>query len=179
MQQQNSPAITVTPVRARGTAQHGPARTFSITAALCNACGMDLVISPALTIPATELGWRFSRSSGPGGQHVNTSDSRVELLWNVAESSVLSEEHRQRLATRLARRLVSGVITVTASERRSQLRNRELALAKLAELVSGALAKDAAPRRATKRTRGSDRRRLAAKGERSATKQQRRRPSAE
>jgi len=136
-------------------------------------------VFPALTIPSSELGWRFSRSSGPGGQHVNTSDSRVELSWNVVESAVLSDEQRLLLITRLGRRLVAGVITVTASERRSQLRNRELALVKLADLVAEGLAPEPARRRATKPTRGSNRRRLAAKEQRSATKRQRQRPSAE
>ena len=140
---------------------------------------MDLEVSPALTIPAAELGWRFSRSSGPGGQHVNTSDSRVELLWNVADSAALDDDQRMLLLTRLGRRLVGGVITVAASERRSQLRNREIALAKLADLVAAGLAPDAAPRRPTKPTRGSGRRHLAAKQQRSATKRQRQRPSAE
>jgi len=140
---------------------------------------MDLEVSPSLTIPASELGWRFSRSSGPGGQHVNTSDSRVELLWNVAESAALSEDERMLLLSRLARRLVDGVVTVSASEQRSQLRNREIALAKLADLVAAGLAPEAAPRRPTKPTRGSNRRRLAAKEQRSTTKQNRRRPPAE
>lgn len=140
---------------------------------------MDLEVSAALTIPAAELGWRFSRSSGPGGQHVNTSDSRVELVWSVAGSAVLSDEQRALLTARLGRRLVAGAITVAASERRSQLRNREVALRRLAELVADGLAPEAAPRRATRATRGSVRRRLAAKQQRSQTKQQRRRPSAE
>lgn len=140
---------------------------------------MDLEVSPALSIPASELAWRFSRSSGPGGQHVNTSDSRVELSWDLAESAALSEPQRERLLERLGRRLVGGVLTVTASEQRSQLRNREIARRKLAMLVADALAPDAAARRATKRTRGSDRRRLDAKQQRSATKQQRQRPSAD
>jgi ribosome-associated protein len=140
---------------------------------------MDLEVTPALTIPASELGWRFSRSSGPGGQHVNTSDSRAELLWDVARSAALSDSQRTMLLTRLGPRLVSGVITVTASERRSQLRNREIALAKLAEQVAGALAPEPAARRATRPTRGSVRRRLAAKEHRSATKRQRQRPAAE
>ncbi|MBG0740596.1 aminoacyl-tRNA hydrolase [Paeniglutamicibacter antarcticus] len=140
---------------------------------------MDLDVSHALTIPASELGWRFSRSSGPGGQHVNTSDSRVELSWNIADSAVLSETQRMMLVTRLGRRLIAGVITVTASERRSQLRNREIALGKLAELISAGLAPDAADRRPTKPTRSSRRRHLAAKQQRSATKRQRQRPSAE
>jgi ribosome-associated protein len=140
---------------------------------------MDLEVSPALTIPATELGWRFSRSSGPGGQHVNTSDSRVELSWNIAESAALSEDQRRMLTARIGHRLTAGVITVTASERRSQLRNREIALAKLADLVTAGLAPDAAPRRPTRPTPGSKRRRLAAKERRSVTKQQRQRPPAE
>jgi len=140
---------------------------------------MDLEVSPALTIPAAELGWRFSRSSGPGGQHVNTSDSRVELSWSVAESALLTESQRLRLSERLDHRLVGGVITVAASEQRSQLRNREIALTKLANLVAEALAPDGPHRRATKPTRGSQRRRIAAKVQRSATKRQRQRPPAE
>lgn len=140
---------------------------------------MDLEVSPALTIPASELGWRFSRSSGPGGQHVNTSDSRVELSWSVADSAAISDDQRLMLFRRLGQRLVAGVITVTASERRSQLRNREIALAKLSALVAEGLAPEGARRRATKPTRGSNRRRLAAKGQRAETKRQRQRPSAE
>ena len=140
---------------------------------------MDLEVSRTLTIPASELSWRFSRSSGPGGQHVNTSDSRVELSWNVADSAALSDEQRLMLVERLGRRLIAGAITVTASERRSQLRNREIALARLADLVAEGLAPEAARRRATKPTRASNRRRLAAKQQRAATKQQRKRPSAE
>jgi ribosome-associated protein len=145
----------------------------------CNARCMDLKVSSALIIPAAELGWKFSRSSGPGGQHVNTSDTRVELSWNVAGSAVLSDAQRQMLLTRLGGRLTAGVLTVTASERRSQLRNREIALAKLADLLAEGLAPGAARRRATKPTRGSDRRRLAAKEQRAATKRQRQRPTAE
>jgi ribosome-associated protein len=140
---------------------------------------MALEVSPALIIPAVELGWRFSRSSGPGGQHVNTTDSRAELSWNVSGSAVLSESQRLALLERLGPRLIGGVITVTASEQRSQLRNRELALAKLADLVRAALAPEGPRRRPTKPTRGSKYRHLAAKQQRSATKQQRRRPSAE
>jgi ribosome-associated protein len=140
---------------------------------------MDLEVSPALTIPASELRWRFSRSSGPGGQHVNTSDSRVELSWNVADSAVLTDDQRRMLLARIGSRLVAGVLTVTASEQRSQLRNREIAQRKLAEIVSAGLAPDGPRRRPTKPTRGSNRRRLATKGQRSETKRQRRRPAAE
>ena len=119
-----------------------------------------------LTIPEGELGWRFSRSSGPGGQHVNTSDSRVELFWNVADSTVLTDDERMLLLTRLEHRLILGVVTVAASEQRSQLRNRETALRKLADLVSSGLAPEAAKRRRTKPTKGSARRHLAAKQQR-------------
>ena len=140
---------------------------------------MDLEVTPALTIPASELGWRFSRSSGPGGQHVNTSDSRVELFWNVVASSTLTDDQRVRIVARLDRRLVAGVVTVVVSEQRSQLRNREIALDRLADLVALALAPDGPRRRPTKPTKGSGRRHLAAKQQRSATKRQRQRPSAE
>ena len=140
---------------------------------------MDLEVSPALTIPAVELHWKFSRSSGAGGQHVNTSDSRVQLSWSVGDSAVLSDHQRETLMTRLGRRMVNGTITTTVSERRSQLRNREAALDALGELVRGALAPPAALRRATKPTRGSARRHLISKKQRSATKQQRQRPTSE
>ncbi|WP_282856239.1 alternative ribosome rescue aminoacyl-tRNA hydrolase ArfB [Pseudoclavibacter helvolus] len=140
---------------------------------------MDLEVSRSLTIPAAELGWRFSRSSGPGGQHVNTTDSRVELSWNIGESQVLTDDRRRVLLERLEKRLVDGVLTVTSSERRSQLRNREAALEKLAGLVREGLAPPGPKRRPTKPTKGSQRRRLESKGQRSATKAQRRRPAAD
>ena len=140
---------------------------------------MDLEVDDRLTIPAAELDWRFSRSSGPGGQHVNTSDSRVQLSWSIADSAVLSEAQREQLLSRLGRRLTAGRITVTVSAQRSQLRNRETALEHLGELVRDALAPPAPLRRATRPTRGSARRHLAGKKRRSETKQQRQRPSAE
>jgi ribosome-associated protein len=140
---------------------------------------MNLKVTPRLTIPASELQWKFSRSSGPGGQHVNTSDSRVQLTCNVAESAALDDDQRALLLTRLGRRLVGGAATVTVSAQRSQLRNRESALDTLAELVRAALAPPGPLRRATKPTRGSARRHLAAKKQRSATKQQRQRPTGE
>ena len=138
---------------------------------------MDLEVSPALTIPASELSWKFSRSPGPRGQHVNTSDSRAAVTWSITDSAVLSDEQRAQLLDRLGHRLVAGSVAVAASEQRSQLRNRELALEKLAAILTTALAPDGLARRATKPTRGSNRRRLAAKNERSQTKQQRQRPS--
>ncbi|MHA7140651.1 alternative ribosome rescue aminoacyl-tRNA hydrolase ArfB [Arthrobacter sp. Sr33] len=140
---------------------------------------MDLEVSAKLVIPERELGWRFSRSSGPGGQHVNTSDSRVELFWNIADSTVLSDEQRAMLLNRLSRHVVAGTVTVAASEQRSQLRNRDTAMRKLADLVTVGLAPDPKPRRPTRPTRGSTRRHLAAKQQRSATKRNRQRPTAD
>lgn len=138
---------------------------------------MHLEVTRGLTIPESELSWRFSRSSGPGGQHVNTSDSRVELSWNVVDSRALSEGRRELLLARLERRLAGGVVTVAASEQRSQLRNREIARERLAALVAEALAPGPAKRRPTKPTRGSARRHAEAKSQRSATKRMRRKPS--
>jgi ribosome-associated protein len=123
-----------------------------------------------LVIPAGELVERFSRSPGPGGQSVNTSDSRVELEYDVAASTALSDSQRSRLLSRLGTRLVGGRIVVTASEHRSQHRNRVAARERLAGLVRGALAPPPAPRRPTRPTRGSQRRRLDAKKQRGQTK---------
>ena len=133
----------------------------------------DIVVSSSLVIPRSEVRVRFSRSSGPGGQGVNTTDSRVELVWDVAASAVLSDVQRERLLHRLASRLVAGTLTVTASENRAQLRNRATAERRLAALVAAAISPPAGLRRATRPTRGSTERRLAAKKQRSATKQMR------
>jgi ribosome-associated protein len=125
-------------------------------------------------IPEHELRWRFSRSSGPGGQSVNTTDSRVELSWDVARSKVLGPVQRTRALERLRGRLVDGVLTVSASRQRSQLQNREDAQTRLAELVRKALASPPRTRRATAPTRGSVERRIASKKRRSETKRRRR-----
>jgi len=127
-------------------------------------------VGPNLVIPRAELAVRFSRSSGPGGQGVNTTDSRVELIWDVASSSVLTELQRDRLLERLGPRLVAGVLTVTASEHREQLRNRAAAEQRLAALVAAGISPPARQRRATRPTRGSTERRLTAKRQRSTTK---------
>jgi ribosome-associated protein len=134
----------------------------------------DLVVTPALTIPGQELRWRFSRSSGPGGQGVNTTDSRAELSWDPASSSVLTPVALERIRSRLAGRTTGGVLVVTASEFRSQLRNREAARARLAALVREAIAAPPAPRRATRPSAGARRRRLEDKRRRSEVKRLRR-----
>ncbi|MDT0163990.1 alternative ribosome rescue aminoacyl-tRNA hydrolase ArfB [Actinotalea sp. AC32] len=130
----------------------------------------DVVVGPSLVIPRAELSTRFSRSSGPGGQGVNTTDSRVELSWDVVASAVLTDTQRERLLERLGPRLVAGVLTVVASEHREQLRNRAAAERRLAALVADGIAPPARPRRATRPTKGSTERRLAAKRHRSDTK---------
>lgn len=139
--------------------------------------GSDVRVSAALVIPAAELSWRFSRSSGPGGQGVNTADSRVELMWDAAASAVLSRAQRERVLERLSDRLIDGVLTIAASEHRAQLRNRDAARARLAALVGEAVRPPAPPRRATKPTRGSKERRLQAKQRRTDVKKMRQRPT--
>lgn len=124
-------------------------------------------------LPESELRWRFSRSSGPGGQHVNTSDTRVEVRWSVADTTALSPGQRERVAAALRPRMVDGAVVVTSSQYRSQHRNREAARVRLEELVAAALA-PRRPRRATRPTRGSERRRRAAKEQRSQRKAARR-----
>ena len=134
----------------------------------------DLVLDGRVTIPAGELSWRFSRSSGPGGQSVNTSDSRVELSWDLAASAALSPVQRERALNRLAGRLVDGVLTVAASEHRSQLRNRAAAEARLLSLLADAIAPPPRKRRPTKPSRRATERRIATKKRRGEVKRLRR-----
>jgi ribosome-associated protein len=133
-----------------------------------------LRVTRSVVIPERELAWRFSRSSGPGGQSVNTADSRVELSLDVARSTALGPVQRARVLERLSRRLVEGVLTVKASEHRSQLRNREAALERMAKTLAAALAPPPPRRRPTRPTRGAVERRLADKKRRARTKRLRR-----
>lgn len=130
----------------------------------------DLPVSAALVIPESELEWRFSRSSGPGGQSVNTSDSRVQLGWDARSSTVLSAAQRARLLERVP----DGVIWVSAAEHRSQWQNRRAARQKLAAQVRSGIAKPPPSRRATRPSRGAVERRLAAKRHRGELKRRRR-----
>jgi ribosome-associated protein len=139
----------------------------------------DLRVNGWLLIPATELHERFSRSSGPGGQSVNTADSRVELSFDVGHSSALPEWARTRALERLSGRLPGGVLTVVASEQRSQLANRQAARARLASLLREAIAPPQRPRVPTRPSRAANERRLEAKRSRSAIKRARRRDSRE
>ena len=125
-------------------------------------------------IPPDELSWRFSRSPGPGGQSVNTTESRVELSDDLAGSDALPPALKERALRALAGRMPGGVITVTASEHRSQLRNREAAAARMAELLTEATAPPPRPRRPTQPSRAARERRLADKQRRSEIKRLRR-----
>lgn len=129
-----------------------------------------LLVTPRWTVPEAELSWRFSRSSGPGGQSVNTTDSRAELSYDVARASSLPDHLRERALERLAGRLVDGVLTVAASEQRSQLQNRDEAGRRLARLLREAVAPPQRARRPTRPTRGSVERRLAGKKQRGDVK---------
>ncbi len=133
-----------------------------------------LDITATIVVPPDELEWKFSRSGGPGGQGVNTTDSRVSLSWDVAASTALTGAVRERVLTRLADRLVDGHLVVVASEFRSQRRNRDAARLRLAAIVREAAAPPGPARRPTKPTRGSVRRRLDDKARRGQVKKLRR-----
>jgi ribosome-associated protein len=128
------------------------------------------IIRSSVSLPEAELMWRFSRSSGPGGQHVNTSDSQVELRFDLARTEALPPVWKERALERLATRLVGGVIAVRASEHRSQWRNRETAAVRLASLLAEATAPPPRPRRPTKIPRGINERRLREKKHRAERK---------
>ncbi len=137
---------------------------------------MPVDVRPGLVLADADLGWRFSRSSGPGGQSVNTSDSRAELSYDV---HLLREPWRSRALDRLAPRLRDGVLTVAASEHRSQLQNRAAAQERLADLLREATAPPPRPRRPTRPRRGAVERRLEGKTRRGQVKRMRRAPGDE
>lgn len=136
-----------------------------------------LEIRPGLAIPRAELTWRFSRSGGPGGQGVNTADSRAELRWNLRDSAALPEILKARALDRLADRLVDGAVVIVASEYRAQLANRRAAEARLVALLAEAVAPPPARRRPTRPSKGAVAARLEGKRRRAQLKQQRRRPA--
>jgi ribosome-associated protein len=135
--------------------------------------GEDLEVGPGLVIPAAELHESASRAGGPGGQHVNKSNTRVSLRWSVAGSPSLAPEQRERLLDALRGRLTrEGELVVSSGAARSRARNREAARSQLAKLIASALAEPAA-RTPTRPTRASQRRRLDEKSQRARLKQQR------
>jgi len=131
-------------------------------------------VTPTVAIPRSELQYRASRAGGPGGQHVNTSSTRIELLWDLPRSVAVSDEQRERIRQRLAARLdADGMVRVVASDRRSQQQNRVAADERLAHLVKWALAIPK-KRRPTKPTRASKEKRLSEKKRHSEKKRERR-----
>jgi ribosome-associated protein len=140
--------------------------------------GRDHVIRGSVRLPEAELRWRFSRSSGPGGQHVNTTDSQVELRFDLAATRALPEAWQRRAMERLAGRLTDdGVLVVRASEHRSQWRNRQTALARLTGLLAEATAPPSAPRKQRRVPRSVNERRLREKKHRAELKRGRGRGS--
>src|SRR5699024_8453171 len=139
----------------------------------------DLAVTDELVIPARELSERFSRASGPGGQRVNSTESRVELSFDVAASNVFPAELRQRILERLGHDLSNGVLTVAAGDHRSQRANRAAARERMVARLRRAVAAPSPKRRATKPSRGAKERRLAEKKRRSGIKQNRRAPPPE
>jgi ribosome-associated protein len=145
----------------------------------------DVVLPPArglpdgLVIPDAELVERFSRSSGPGGQSVNTTDSRVELSWSPSTSTALTDDQRAQVLTRLAARLVDGTLTIAAAEHRSQWQNRVAARVRLRYLLRDALAPPPPARRPTRPSRAAQLRRLDSKRRRGELKAARRTPPPE
>ena len=138
----------------------------------------DLVVNERLIIPARDLRWRFSRSSGPGGQGVNTTDSRVELVLDVEKCSGLGPFRRARLVEHFETRLVEGCLRVVVAEERSQWQNRQKALHRMAELLREGLQPPPRARKSTRPGRGAVKRRLDTKKKRGDLKRQRRsRPS--
>src|SRR5215470_16709115 len=118
----------------------------------CDRVGVSdsLPVRGSVAIPRAELRWRFSRSGGPGGQGVNTTDSRVELLWDLGSSTALPEPLKARARERLSGRLVDGVLSIVVSEQRAQLQNRAIAERRLVALVAEAIAPPPARRHPTK-----------------------------
>tara|TARA_Y100001968_G_scaffold303225_1_gene317242 strand:+ start:941 stop:1369 length:429 start_codon:yes stop_codon:yes gene_type:complete len=134
---------------------------------------MDLKINPSLVIPSNELKWLFSKSSGPGGQGVNTTDSQVKLVFDIKRSSIIGTFHKQRLLQKLGTRCINGSLHIVVKEERSQYQNRQLALARLQELLREALKPPPKPRKATKPTSASQKRRINSKKHRGALKKKR------
>ena len=100
---------------------------------------MDLIITPRLVIPSRELKWRFSRSSGPGGQKVNKTDSRVEIIFNIEESKVLNDYQKVLITKRLKNKLVNNSICIAVQDQRNQLLNRQLAIVRISSLIRNSL----------------------------------------
>lgn len=136
----------------------------------------DIVVSPQIVVPGDELQWTFSTSGGPGGQHANRSNTRVELRFDLDATASIDPALKTRMVDRLGSRLVHGVLIVVADDTRSQWRNRALARRRLADLLDDSARPPAPERRATKPSRAARRRRLESKRRRGETKRLRGKP---
>ena len=135
---------------------------------------MNLIINSKLEIPANEIKWRFSRSSGSGGQNVNKTDSRVEIRFDVSESKALTPYQKHRIRSHDKTKLVKGCICIAVQENRTQYQNRQLALDRLAATLRNLLKPPPQKRRETIPTRSSQRKRIESKKKRGALKKNRR-----
>ena len=134
---------------------------------------MDLKITKTLVIPSNEIKWRFSRSSGPGGQNVNKIESRVEIIFNLEDSKVLNDYQKAILKTNLKNKLVKNILCLAVQENRNQLQNRQLALMKLSSILKDGLNKQLKFRKSTKPTKASQKKRVDFKKKRGELKKSR------
>ena len=136
---------------------------------------MDLIITPRLVIPSSELKWRFSRSSGPGGQNINKTNTRVEIIFNVRESKALNDYQKLVITKKLKSKLVNNCICIAVQDQRNQLINRQLAIIRIESLIRNSLKNPSKIRKATKPTKASQKRRLDSKKKRGELKKNRQR----
>ena len=136
---------------------------------------MDLIITTRLVIPSRELKWRFSKSSGPGGQKVNKTDSRVEIIFNIEESSVLNDFQKKVLMKKLKNKLVNNCLCLVVQDRRNQLLNRKLAAIRISSLIRNSFKNISKVRKVTKPSKASQNRRLDSKKKRGELKRNRQR----
>ena len=134
---------------------------------------MDLIVNPVLVIPSNELHWRFSRSSGSGGQNINKTDTRVNLSFNIEKSKALTSYQKHQITKQLSDQIVNATITVITQEHRTQYKNRKLALMRLGILLEKALEPPPKARKTTKPTKSSQRRRVNSKKKHGEKKQSR------
>ena len=134
---------------------------------------MDLQITNTLVIPSNEIKWRFSRSSGPGGQNINKIESRVEIIFNLEDSKVLSDYQKEILKINLKTKLVKNILCLAVQEHRSQLLNRQLALMKFSLIIKDGLNKPFKFRKSTKPTKASQKKRVEFKKKRGELKKSR------
>ena len=136
---------------------------------------MDLIITSRLVIPSRELKWRFSRSSGPGGQKVNKTNTRVEIIFNIEESKVLNDYQKKVLTKNLKTKLVNNCICLTVQDQRNQLLNRKMAVVRINSVIRNSLKNLYKVRKATKPSKASQQRRLDSKKKRGELKKNRQR----